>query len=67
MGPITLWQVGGIGGLGHRMAHLDREIHVVLDNLNTHRLKVNRQLQRHPNLHFDYAQMYCSWLNQVEC
>ncbi|MGH7736883.1 MAG: IS630 family transposase, partial [Candidatus Tyrphobacter sp.] len=44
-----------------------REIHVVLDNLNTHRPKCDRWLQRHPNVHFHYTPTYSSWLNQVEC
>jgi transposase len=45
----------------------DREIHVVLDNLNTHKPKCDRWLQRHPNVHFHYTPTYSSWLNQVEC
>lgn len=47
--------------------HVDREIHVVLDNLNTHRPKEDRWLQKHPNVHFHYTPTYSSWLNQVEC
>ncbi|MHB1550769.1 MAG: IS630 family transposase [Vulcanimicrobiaceae bacterium] len=45
----------------------DREIHVVLDNLNTHKPKCDRWLQRHSNVHFHYTPTYSSWLNQVEC
>jgi transposase len=45
----------------------DREIHVILDNLNTHKPKCDRWLQRHPNVHFHYTPTYSSWLNQVEC
>lgn len=45
----------------------DREIHVVLDNLNTHKPKCDRWLQRHPNVHFHFTPTYSSWLNQVEC
>jgi transposase len=45
----------------------DREIHVVLDNLNTHKPKCDRWLQRHPKVHFHYTPTYSSWLNQVEC
>jgi len=48
-------------------AHPGREIHVVLDNLNTHKPKENRWLQRHPQVHFHYTPTYSSWLNQVEC
>ena len=45
----------------------DREIHVVLDNLNTHKPKCDRWLQRHPNVHLHYTPTYSSWINQVEC
>jgi len=47
-------------------AHPEREIHVVLDNLNTHRPKNDRWLKRHTNVHFHYTPTYSSWLNQVE-
>ena len=42
------------------------ELHVVLDNLNTHKPKRDRWLQRHPNVHLHYTPTYSSWLNQVE-
>lgn len=48
-------------------AHPDREIHVILDNLNTHKPKEDRWLQRHPEVHFHYTPTYASWINQVEC
>ena len=44
----------------------DREIHVVLDNLNTHKPKRDRWLARHKNVHFHYTPTYASWLNQIE-
>ena len=47
-------------------AHPEREIHVVLDNLNTHRPKNDRWLKRHRGVHFHYTPTYSSWLNQVE-
>ncbi len=47
--------------------HPSREIHVVLDNLNTHKPKQDRWLKRHPLVHFHYTPTYSSWLNQVEC
>ena len=43
-----------------------RELHVVLDNLNTHKPKRERWLQRHRNVHFHYTPTRASWLNQVE-
>jgi transposase len=43
-----------------------REIHVVLDNLNTHKPKEDRWLKRHPKVRFHFTPTYSSWLNQVE-
>jgi len=48
-------------------AYPDREIHVVLDNLNTHKPKEDRWLKRHPKVHIHFTPTYSSWLNQVEC
>ena len=48
-------------------ANPNREIHVVLDNLNTHKPKDDRWLKRHTNVHFHFTPTYSSWLNQVEC
>ncbi len=44
----------------------DREIHVVLDNLNTHKPKRDLWLARHPNVHFHFTPTHASWMNQVE-
>lgn len=44
----------------------DQEIHVILDNLNTHKPKRDRWLAQHQNVHFHYTPTYASWLNQVE-
>lgn len=43
-----------------------REIHVVLDNLSTHKPKHDRWLARHKNVHFHYTPTHSSWLNQIE-
>lgn len=43
-----------------------REIHVVLDNLNTHRPKRDLWLARHPRVKLHFIPTYASWLNQVE-
>ena len=48
-------------------AHPGREIHVILDNLNTHKPKDDRWLKRHRNVQFHFIPTYSSWLNQVEC
>ena len=45
----------------------DRQIHVILDNLNTHKPKNDRWLKTHPNVRFHFIPTYSSWLNQVEC
>jgi transposase len=44
-----------------------QEIHVVLDNLSSHKTKAVRQfLEDNPNVHFHFTPTYSSWLNQVE-
>jgi len=43
----------------------DREIHVVLDNLCTHK-KNDAWLAAHPNVTFHFTPTSASWLNQVE-
>lgn len=48
-------------------AHPGKEVHVVLDNLNTHKPKRDRWLKAHPNVHLHFTPTYSSWLNQVEC
>jgi transposase len=44
----------------------DKEIHVILDNLRTHKPKHDRWLSRHKNVHFHYTPTHASWLNQIE-
>ena len=44
-----------------------QQIHVVLDNLSTHKPKHDLWLARHPNVHFHFTPTHASWLNQVEC
>jgi transposase len=46
--------------------HPDTELHVVLDNLSTHKPKHDLWLARHPSVHFHYTPTHASWLNQVE-
>ena len=43
-----------------------REIHVILDNLNTHKPKCDRWLARHKNVRLHFTPTHASWLNQVE-
>jgi transposase len=43
-----------------------QEVHVILDNLNTHKPKHDRWLARHENVHFHFTPTRASWLNQVE-
>ena len=44
-----------------------KEIHVVMDNLNTHKPKKDRWIKLHPQVHFHFTPTHASWLNQVEC
>lgn len=46
--------------------HPHHDIHVILDNLNTHKPKHDRWLARHKNVHFHFTPTHGSWLNQVE-
>ncbi len=41
----------------------EREIHVILDNLSTHKPKRDLWLARHRNVHFHYTPTHTSWLN----
>ena len=43
----------------------DRELHVVLDNLNTHKT-CEPWLKKHPKVHFHFTPTRSSWLNQIE-
>lgn len=47
-------------------AYPDTAIHVILDNLNTHKPKNDQWLKRHPNVRFHFTPTRASWLNQVE-
>lgn len=44
----------------------DKEIHVILDNLKTHKPKHDKWLARHKNVHLHYTPTHASWLNQIE-
>ncbi len=44
----------------------DVEIHVILDNLSTHKPRHDHWLARHKNVHFHYTPTHASWINQVE-
>jgi transposase len=46
--------------------HPDEEIHVILDNLSTHKPKHDGWLARHKNVRFHYTPTHASWLNQIE-
>jgi transposase len=47
-------------------AYPGHEIHVVLDNLSTHKPKRDLWLARHKNVHLHYTPTHASWLNQIE-
>ena len=44
----------------------DQELHVILDNLSTHKPKHDRWLARHPRVHWHDTPTHASWLNLVE-
>jgi transposase len=44
-----------------------RQIHVILDNLSTHKPKRDGWLARHKNVRFHFTPTHASWLNQIEC
>lgn len=46
----------------------NRELHVVLDNLNIHKSEAARRwLQRHPQVHCRHTPTHASWVNLIEC
>ena len=46
----------------------ERELHLVLDNLNIHKNEAaQRWRKRHPWVHFHYTPTHASWVNLVEC
>lgn len=47
-------------------AHPGQELHVILDNLSTHRVEQEPWRKAHPNVHFHFTPTHASWLNQVE-
>ena len=47
-------------------AYPRKELHVIVDNLSTHKPKHDRWLTRHPRVHFHFTPTHASWLNQVE-
>jgi len=45
----------------------DQDIHVILDNLSTHKPKRDLWLARHPRVHFHFTPTHASWLSLIEC
>ena len=49
-------------------AYPNRELHVVVDNLNIHKNHAARRwLSRHPQVQFHSTPTHASWLNLIEC
>ena len=45
-----------------------RQLHVVVDNLNIHKNEAaQRWLKKHPHVHFHYTPTHASWVNMIEC
>ena len=47
-------------------AYPNRDLHIILDNLNIHKPKRDRWLARHPRVHLHYTPTHASWLNMIE-
>jgi transposase len=47
-------------------AYPQRQLHVIVDNLNIHKPKRDRWLRQHPRVHLHFTPTHASWLNQVE-
>jgi transposase len=46
----------------------NRDLHVVLDNLNIHKNEAaQRWLKRHPRVRFHHTPTHASWVNLIEC
>jgi transposase len=49
-------------------AYPERQLHVVLDNLNIHKNEAARRwLSRHSQVQFHYTPTHASWVNLIEC
>ena len=48
------------------MASPEGDLHVILDNLSTHKPKDDAWLRAHPRVHLHFTPTHASWLNQVE-
>jgi transposase len=49
-------------------AYPNRELHVIVDNLNIHKNEAARRwLSRHPHVRFHYTPTHASWVNLIEC
>ena len=44
----------------------DQELHIILDNLSTHKIVDPAFWKKHPRLRFHFTPTHASWLNQVE-
>ncbi len=42
------------------------DVHVILDNLSTHKPKMDRWLKAHPRVRLHFTPTHASWLNQIE-
>jgi len=46
--------------------HPDEEIHIIMNNLSTHKPKRDHWIKRHPKVHLHFTPTHASWLNQIE-
>ena len=51
----------------HRICPKRKQLHVIVDNLSTHKGdEVEQWLRRHPRVHIHFTPTHASWLNQIE-
>jgi len=44
----------------------ERAVHVILDNISTHKNPLEEWTRKHPNVEFHFTPTHASWLNQIE-
>lgn len=47
-------------------AYPSGELHIILDNLSSHKIKDPKFWKEHPRLHFHFTPTHASWMNQIE-
>jgi DDE superfamily endonuclease len=65
--PLSRTSVNFLHFLNDVVRAFQRELRMILDNLNIHKNEAARRwLERHPRAHFHYTLTHASWVNMVE-